>query len=214
MATLALSIDEFQGRMMRILLGEEAWQRVAVLTRDAVQDWYGSLPEDWFDNPAPFPDGTPRHGGVRTFMAPLSTSWEETVREDGFDIDFKEARTRDGGSTSNWGLRLQQYGGEINPTRKKALTIPVTAEARGRTVAQFVRDTGKKLFSVGKEEGDKVGTLVWEDPGGELRAAYALRKSSVVQPLRERRGHDAFPSAEQLAIWAWQSYTEYLKYAK
>jgi hypothetical protein len=37
-------------------------------------------------------------------------------------------------------------GGIIRAKRAKALTIPMTAEAYGRSAKQFERDTGKKLF--------------------------------------------------------------------
>ena len=116
---------------------------------------------------------------------------------------------------SNWGLRLQQYGGEITPKRKRALTIPVTAEAKGRTVRQFSTDTEKKLFVVkgdaAKKNPDIIGSLVWEDPMGALHAAYVLRKRSNVPPLKERRGHDAIPTNEQLGDWTVKAYNNYLK---
>lgn len=208
---LTVSADTFQGRLLPLLFGPEAFERIAYLTKESVQQWYASLPADWFDNPEPFPDRTPRHAGVRTFMYPLTTSWIEEADKDGFSIQFKEKRKADGSTSSNWGLRLQQYGGTITPKKKRALTIPVTAEARGKSARQFVQDTGRKLFAVGKKEGDKAGTLVWEDPAGDLHAAYVLRTRSEVPPLKERRGHDAIPSDEQLSEWAGKAFSLYLK---
>lgn len=193
--------------MRGLLSGDEVQDFVANSTRDELQGWYAGLPEDWFDNPEPFPDGTSRRGTKRSFMFPLTTEWREESGEDGFSLMFKKGRE----GSSNWGLRLQQYGGEIRPVRKRALTIPVTNEARGRSVHEFEEATGHRLFRVGAKEGDYVGSLVWEDPAGDLHAAYVLRRRSRVPSLKERRGHDALPSAEQLGGWAaaaWARYAE------
>lgn len=165
-------------------------QRAAVSTRRAICAWYAALPEDWFDNPAPFPDGTSRHGGARSFMRPLSQAWEtDEATEDGFSVSFR--RNRDGGSP--WGLRLHQEGGSIRPTSARALTIPMTAEARGLRAAEFARR--RPLFRVGN-------MLAFRDKRGKLHAAYALKRSVFVPPLKSRRGHDALPTAEQLGTWA------------
>ena len=207
---MQIPIDKFRERIQALFFGKAGLEFVAAETRNSVQAWYQSLPEDWFDNKDPFPDGTPRHAGVRTFMMPLGTSWEWEIENNSFSLNFKHARTKNGDTTSNWGLRLQQYGGWIRPVKKKALTIPVTADARGKTVRQFQADYGRKLFAVGKEDGQKLGTLVWEDPAGELHAAYVLRKSSYVKPLKERRGHDALPSKVQLQTWAAKAYSDFL----
>lgn len=196
------------------LWGEEARTEVSTSVRNDLHRWYANLPEDWFDNPEPtFPDGTPRHGGKRTFMKPLSTAWRADLTEDGFTLSF--AHTRDGGP---WGLRLQQYGNDdIRPVKKKALTIPVTAEARGLSARAFQAKTGNKLFVVkgeaAKKNPDVIGSLVWEDPSGDLHAAYVLRKRSQVPPLRERRGHDAIPSEQQLQEWTIAAYNRYFTYA-
>lgn len=201
-----MTIPEFCEKVSGLVWNEARLRDVANVTKDSLQSWYSKLPEDWFDNPDPFPDGTPRHGGKRTFMAPLSTDWRIVLKENGFDLVF--ANKRDDGSP--WGLRLQQYGGVITPKKKKALTIPVTAEARGKTVRAFSAETGKKLFLVkgeaAKRNPDAIGSLVWEDPMGDLHAAYVLRKRSKVPSLRKRRGHDALPSEEQLKKWALEGY--------
>ena len=213
---MKVEIDQFRQRVQALFFGENMLTQIARDTRDAVHAWYAKLPEDWFDNPKPFPDGTPRHDGVRTFMAPLRSAWEWAVADNGFEITFAETRKVPGKSSTAWGLRLQQYGQVIKPVEKKALTIPVTAEARGRTAKMFEQATGHKLFVVKKREAkdpNHIGSLVWEDPGGELHAAFVLRKSADVKPLRERRGHDAIPSAEQLGEWAADSYLKYLKYS-
>lgn len=211
-----VTLERFSQRFSEALYGE-ALPFVAELTRQKVQHWYAKLPQDWFDNPEPFPDGTPRHAGARTFMQPLKSSWEKETDDKSFTIFFKRKRT-DEGSTSNWGLRLQQYGsaglpgGVIKPVKRKALTIPVTADARGKRVSTFQKYYNRKLFLVGKDKGKGEGTLVWEDPGGELHAAYVLRKSASVKPLRERRGHDAIPSSQEIGVWASDAFIKRLKF--
>ena len=46
-------------------------------------------------------------------------------------------------------FRLHLYGGTIRPTGgRKALTIPLVKEARGRRVAEYERATGRKLFTL------------------------------------------------------------------
>lgn len=190
---------------------QRAARFVGRMTRMELQKWYAALPEDWFDNPEPFEDGTSRRGSKRTFMYPLSNAWKDAVEGAGFVLSFKKSRK--GGSA--WGLRLQQYGsaglpgGVIRPVKKKALTIPVTGEARGRSVKEFEVATGRRLFAVGKNSGVNLGTLVWEDDGGELHAAYVLRKWSKVPSLKERRGHDALPEDRELGAWAARAYVKF-----
>ena len=210
---MEIQITNFRERISALFFSDDVLKNVAEGVRNQIHSWYAHLPEDWFDNPEPFPDGTPRHAGKRTFMAPLSTSWKYELQNNGFNIYFMEKRP-DGG---NWGLRLQQLGGVITPKKKRALTIPVTAEAKGRSARQFTTDTGKNLFMVkgeaAKKDPDVIGSLVWEDPMGDLHAAYVLRKRSEVPPLKKRRGHDAIPSNEQLSDWAVQAYNNFLKYS-
>ena len=206
---MQVPLNEFTERLSTFFFGEESRRFLAHETRNSVQKWYRSLPEDWFDNKKPFPDGTPRHAGARTFMHPLGSSWEYELEDSGFSLLFKHMRDK-GGSVSNWGLRLQQLGGWIRPVKKRALTIPVTADARGKTVRMFQTQYGRKLFKVGRAEGEKIGTLAWEDAAGQLHAAYVLRKSSYVKPLKQRRGHDALPSGQQLQEWAAKNYVKFV----
>ena len=215
---MKVAINQFRQQVGSLFFGKDdrMIRFIAKHTKDDLQSWYGKLPEDWFDNPKPFPDGTPRHDGTRTFMAPLSTSWFVTFEKNGFSLNFAEERKVEGKASKAWGLRLQQYGDTIRPVERRALTIPVTAAARGRTVKQFQMETGHKLFSVKKRDAkdpSHIGSLVWEDPGGELHAAYVLRTSAEVKPLRERRGHDALPSAKQLGDWSAQAYQKFVKYS-
>ena len=212
---MQVEIGNFREKVGALFFGRAMMDEVSKMTRDSVLGWYVSLPEDWFDNPEPFPDGTPRHGGARRFMKEIrdNDNWRVVLRESGFDIDFGKGR-QDGAMMH--GLRLQQYGGEIVPKRKRALTIPVTADARGKSARTFEAKFGRQLFVVkgeaAKRDPDMIGSLVWEDPMGKLHAAYALRKRSNVPSLRERRGHDALPGREQLMKWAAESYETYLNF--
>ena len=206
-----VTLGQFKERLTKAFHGE-AVKKVASETRLAVQRWYAKLPQDWFDSTEEtFPDGTPRHGGVRTFMHPLNTEWQHEIDKTGFTVFFKKNRLQNEGP-SDWGLRLQQYGGTITPKKKRALTIPVTAEARGMKASSFVKKYNRKLFVVGKEREQGEGTLAWEDDAGKLHAAFVLRKKSVVKSLRERRGHDAIPSEKEIAEWATENFINYVNF--
>lgn len=202
-----VDLSELTRKVRSEAFSERAVKVIGRLTKQSLQRWYAALPEDWFDNKEPYPDGTSRRGSKRTFMFPLGNSWEDEIEGMGFVLSFKHGR-KDG---SNWGLRLQQYGGVIKPTRKRALTIPVTQEAHGRTVREFQAATGFNLFVVGREDGEKLGTLAWEDEGGKLHAAYVLRKSARIPSLKQRRGHDALPKNEELGGWAASAFVKYFK---
>lgn len=171
--------------------------RTAEESEKAVKGWYRALPEDWFDNPEPYPDGTSRRLKPRRFMRALTRHWYHEVSADGgFSLFFKSPRE----DSVPWGLRLQQYGGEILPRRKRALTIPVTAEARGVSAADFEQATGRRLFLLKGEdlEPDEVGTLAYEGEDGRPHAAYKLRRRSEVPSLLARRGHNAMPDVYEL----------------
>lgn len=177
-----------------------AMERAADDTAEKVKAHYRKLPEDWFDSTEPsFPDGTPKHGRARTFMRALSTHWQvEHVSAGGFSLAFRASR--DDGSP--WGLRLQEYGGTITPKKARSLTIPLTAEARGRRASEYSASV-HPLFAIGTKQSDgKGGTLVWKDGAGKLHAAYALRKRVEIQPLMERRHHHGIPTEHQLRSMA------------
>ena len=172
-------------------------KRTAEESEKAMREWYAALPEDWFDNPEPFPDGTSRRLRPRRFMRALTRHWyHETDAAGGFSLFFKSPRE----DAMPWGLRLQQYGGEIKPVKKRALTIPVTAEARGVSARRFEQVTGERLFLLKGEdlEPDEIGTLGYEGEDGKFHAAYKLRRKSVVPSLLARRGHNAMPDVYEL----------------
>lgn len=180
-------------------------------TRDRVVGWYGSLPDNWFDNPEPYKDGTSRRTGARSFVRGLQNWRSEVTGPAEFEIFF----TNPDDSGSPYGLRLQQYGGDIRPVQKRALTIPVTGEARKSTVEEFEAATGEELFLVKKSNASDpslIGTLCWEDEVGALHAAYALRTRAHIAPLIDRRGHEALPKEETLYVYFSSEYwKEFLK---
>lgn len=172
-------------------------KRTAEESEKAMKEWYLALPEDWFDNPDPYPDGTSRRLKPRRFMRALTRHWYHEVTADGgFSLFFKSPRE----DSVPWGLRLQQEGGEILPRRKRALTIPVTAEARGVSARRFEQVTGEKLFLLKGEnlDPDDIGSLVYEGEDGKIHAAYKLRKRSEIPSLLKRRGHNAMPDVYEL----------------
>lgn len=78
----------------------------------------------------------------------------------------------------------KQFGGPISAPGKgayakgaKALTIPISEEAEGKTAAEFTLG-GRKLFVIGKKDGERLGVLGY-DEGGEFHALFALRKRVV-----------------------------------
>lgn len=184
-------------------------------TRKRVEAWYGKLPADWFDNPAPFPDGTSRREGARRFVRGLQR-WQ--MQQDGrgaFLLWFENPDDKE----KLYGLRHQAFGspeGGVRPVKARALTIPLTAKAQGRTTAQFEAETGLELFVVRKRDNpdpELIGTLCWQDEVGALHAAYALRTRSHLAPLKERRGHEAYPDEEKLLeYFGSEFFNEFLKH--
>jgi hypothetical protein len=73
--------------------------------------------------------------------------------------------------------RFKTEGGTITPKRKKFLTIPMIAEARGVMAMTYQENTGRKLFTI---KGKKA--LFEAIPGGGVRAVYALVRSVTMQP--------------------------------
>lgn len=204
-----------ENALLRRLMGEDWWRRMSrsacTDVAEGVKEWYIDKPDDWFDNPDPFPDGTSRRERPRQWMAELTqggmdarTGWSAEMMHDGFRVSFMNP-ARD---QVSYGLRLQQYGGTITPTRAKALTIPLTAEARGVRADKFPRELFVVKGEAAKQDPEKVGTLVWRDEAGALHAAFALRKSAEVKPLKERRGHDAIPSEGELSALCKEAFAD------
>lgn len=179
---------------------------------ERVKTWYKILPDSYFDNPQPFPDGTSRRSG-RSFVRPLANGWSYEIQDSRtFDINFKKKRP--GGAL--WGLRLHHYGGTIRPVKAQALAIPITHEAVKRKPKNFPH----KLFVVDKNaSGEKIGSLCWADEQGRVHAAYLLRKSATIRSLKSRYGVPAVPEnstlnryAEQEGAKAFQQTKDVLKW--
>ena len=74
-------------------------------------------------------------------------------------------------------LKFKSTGGTVTPKRTKYLTIPMIAEARGRSAANYEVFARKNLFTIkGKH------ALFEKKEDGGLRAVYALVKSVTHQP--------------------------------
>lgn len=90
-------------------------------------------------------------------------------------------------SSDHRGAVIKQYGGEIVPVNKKALTVPISPEARGRTAYQIER-TGKQLFVVSQRTGDPgtIGVLGYarerKNGNSDFRPLFVLRKRVVQKP--------------------------------
>ena len=82
--------------------------------------------------------------------------------------------------TNQKGATLKQFGGEIRPDKAKALTIPISPEAKGRTAYEIER-TGKKLFVISQKTGDPgtVGVLGYarksKSGDSDFRPLFVLR---------------------------------------
>ena len=74
-------------------------------------------------------------------------------------------------SSSQAGAGLKQFGGTVRPVMAKALTIPITAEAKGKTAYEFERPD-RPLFVISERSGDP-GTV------GVLGYARKTRKAGV-----------------------------------
>lgn len=77
-------------------------------------------------------------------------------------------------------LRQKIYGGKIVAKRKKALTIPVSPEAYGRTAATLEYETGIHLFIVSRDFGNGLLAAAMKD--GSIKVHYVLKKSVQQQP--------------------------------
>lgn len=73
------------------------------------------------------------------------------------------------------------FGGTITAKRAKALTIPVTPEAYGRSASTFEQETGLKLFLVKTGQGAFANAVLATQRGKGLQVEYILTKS-VDQP--------------------------------
>jgi len=77
--------------------------------------------------------------------------------------------------TNTFGLLKHKVtGGAIMPQRAQFLTIPLTSEAKGKTVAEYRASSGTPLF--------RAGMALCERIGGRVSAVYALSKGLTQDP--------------------------------
>jgi len=74
----------------------------------------------------------------------------------------------------------KQYGGAIVPRPgKKALTIPIAPEAKGKRAAEFEMG-GRDLFVINRRDaGDTIGVLGYSDGPDSFHALFVLRRRVV-----------------------------------
>lgn len=72
--------------------------------------------------------------------------------------------------------KFKQTGGTIRPKNKKALTIPVADEAKGKSAADF-ESGGRKLFVLPSKKGETVGVLGYREDDGDFHGLFLLRRS-------------------------------------
>ena len=89
------------------------------------------------------------------------------------------------------------YGGRIVPKRAKALTIPVSREAYGRTASTLEHEKGILLFVLGKPDGQKQGVLAELSRTRGIVVHYVLMKS-----VNQEADATALPSLIFLAMGA------------
>lgn len=167
-----------------------------------IREWYSNKPDDYFDTPGKHPDGR-----ARSYMRGVISGWREGDDAGALHAVFMA------GSGTRYGLRLHQYGGTIRPVTRRALTIPIDPQARGVRAREFEYIVGSRLFVLRNSEPGRA-ILAWQDDNGEVHAAYALRLSSYVPPLRDRRGYDALPGEQELAQIAQELFVAFLMTAK
>jgi hypothetical protein len=93
-----------------------------------------------------------RLGGKRTnFWTAVAASVHQPV------LDAGDTRVRV--TISHPAFRQKLQGGRISAKRSKALTIPVSKEAYGRTAETLERQKGIRLFLLGRRDGQKRGVL-------------------------------------------------------
>lgn len=82
--------------------------------------------------------------------------------------------------TSHVAAAQKEFGGEIRPKNAKALTIPITEEARGKRASEF-ESGGRDLFVLDRDSGDTVGILGYSE-GESFHPLFVLRTRVVQQP--------------------------------
>lgn len=115
-----------------------------------------------------------RLGGKRTHVfLEVSDSVQAPVIESGDTV----ARV----SINHPIIAQKVFGGRIVAKNTKFLTIPITAEAHGRTAETFEHETGQKLFLLAAKGGTFAG-LASQYSHGAIVVQYILKKSVNQKP--------------------------------
>lgn len=114
----SVELDAVARKILGGTLLDDVKRGVGEVMQDRIASYYAGLPQDYFDNPAPFPDGTSRREHPRRWMYALSQSgrgdaggWQSEWVGDTLEVFFVNPE-RD---RVAYGLRLHQYGGTITP---------------------------------------------------------------------------------------------------
>lgn len=75
----------------------------------------------------------------------------------------------------------KQFGGDIRPKNRRALTIPIADEARGKTAGEFAAG-GRSLFVLESDKADTIGVLGYNEAGGEFHPLFVLRSRVSQRP--------------------------------
>lgn len=133
--------------------------------------------KNWANSVAIEARGNAREKGGRRY-------WQELARS----IRVKSISATEAEISSDYkGAVIKQYGGEIRPVNAKALTVPISPEAKGRTAYEIER-TGKKLFVISQKTGDPgtVGVLGYartrKSGDSDFRPLFVLRTRVMQKP--------------------------------
>jgi hypothetical protein len=130
-----------------------------------------------------FPGG--RGGLARSYTATL--------------LQPKDGKLRSGVTSDSVYARIQNEGGTIVPKSAKALTIPISNEAkRAGEEGRGARDLGMKLSLIW-HKGDPTGLLA-ESIKGKLKPHYLLAKRSTIKGRHylEKAAEDAEPKIAEI----------------
>ena len=194
MISIKVSIDDGASKAITALLSSltgrqaaEINEQAGLAARDAAVKYHRGF------------DAAKRWRGTRYLgPGPGGSSFGSEVAE-GWHLASHTA----GGAVIENGARYYRHkvdGGTIKPKHGKFLTIPLVQEAKGRTVASYRRDTGKKLFR------PKGKNVLMESTGkGTVRSVYALVTSVTQGPWK-----GALPPEDKIASAYTDKYREEL----
>jgi hypothetical protein len=75
----------------------------------------------------------------------------------------------------------KQFGGTIRPKNRRALTIPISDEAKGKTAGEFAAG-GRDLFVLPSDKADTIGILGYDEPGVGFHPLFVLRTKVTQKP--------------------------------